>query len=59
MSFKNNSWLDNDYKIKQLIYHFCEFMRGMFILVFILLSIKIVFFEGGGIGNNWKMWSRI
>jgi hypothetical protein len=28
MPFKNNSWLDNDYKIKQLIYHFFEFMRG-------------------------------
>jgi hypothetical protein len=49
MPFKNNSWLDNDYKIKQLIYHFCEFMRDMFILIFILLS--ITFFVGGG---DWK-----
>jgi len=54
MPFKNNSWLDNDYKIKQLIYHFCEFMGDMFILVFILLS----FFFLVGNGNNSKMWPR-
>jgi hypothetical protein len=29
-------------------------MRGMFILVFILLSIKIVFFEGGGLEITGK-----
>jgi hypothetical protein len=57
MPFKNNSWLDNDYKIKEIIYHFCEFMRGMFILIFILMCIKIVFFllGGGEIGNNMSI----
>lgn len=43
MPVKNNSWLVNDYTIKQLIYHFCEIVRGMFILIFIVLSIKVLF----------------
>ena len=47
MPFKNNSWLDNDYKIKQLIYHFCEIVRGMFnfCTYYLLTSWSIVLLE--------------